>query len=32
MFEKQGLCSDSACPTWSKEFRESDDQVNDEDE
>ena len=32
MFEKQGLCSDGACATGSKEFRESDNQVNDEDE
>ena len=32
MLEKQGLCSDGAGATWSKEFRESDDQVNDEEE
>ena len=32
MFEEQGLCSDGARATGSKEFRESDNQVNDEDE
>ena len=32
MLEKQGLCSDGAGATWVKEFRESDDQMNDEDE
>ena len=32
MLEQQGLCSDGACPTGSKERRTSNDQVNDEDE
>ena len=32
MLEKQGLCSNGACATGSKEFRASDDQVNDEQE
>ena len=32
MLEKQGLCGDGACATWSKEFRESHDQVNGKDE
>ena len=32
MLEKQGLCSDGACATWSKEFCDSDNQVNGEDE
>ena len=32
MLEKQGLCSDGACATGSKEFGDSDDQVNDEEE
>ena len=32
MLEKQGLCSDGACATGSKEFRESHDQVNGKDE
>ena len=32
MLEKQGLCSDGACATGSKEFCESDNQVNGKDE
>ena len=32
MLEKQGPCRDSACATGSKEFGDSDDQVNGKDE
>ena len=32
MLEYQGLCGDSARATWAKKFRESNDQVNSEDE
>ena len=32
VFEHQGLCGNGACATRAKKFRESDDQVNGEDE
>ncbi|MEO8975423.1 MAG: hypothetical protein ABI552_06650 [Casimicrobiaceae bacterium] len=32
MLEYQGLCGDSACATWAKKFRKSNDQMNSEDE